>query len=462
MAHIKGGAPVPAAYSYHPGDAAKTSSALRSTFQPSISDRLTNQFARQGHPTLAKFVNSFRQADLSIRQALNQQRLSSERARADAFMGCAPAVRAPLAGGPIGRHEHQARRLDTKRMLGEVAQAGVLHEGLELANEGLQEHLAQAGYVPLSGLSATPHDHLPSRYLVAPGDGHRIKIHSEAAPKLARMISSSVSAGYERTAGGAGRSMRSAAQQMLVGAYSAQQSAKGQLAGSMANSSLLDPGARARMEVRTARAGQNRTMMQAALGGNEQLNSAYRGVLDQQIEQAWDRVNQRAGTDYAVRSAPGGIKPPQTRFWERRVNAFYEQGGAQAGAASAAQATSLKQAPSALAGSIARFALGVANVRNKAAQQLHLPPQSSTRASSERSPDASARVPPGVGNARDRAAAAKLKYGAAVRHSAMKGNLIATLANDRTRQVMEQSFPRTQDHSLHHPKPWIDDDDLYN
>jgi hypothetical protein len=81
--------------------------------------------------------------------------------------------------------------------------------------------LRQDGDVPLSGSGATRHGKLPGAYLAACGDGHRIRMHSERRPLLARLIANALSAGYDRGAGGAGYPVLSTWQHALVGVYRA-------------------------------------------------------------------------------------------------------------------------------------------------------------------------------------------------------------------------------------------------
>lgn len=484
MAHINGRPEIPAGYFHERGDTEKTGTARRSTYKPSLSDRITNRFARNERPALAKFVNGVRNLDLSLRQSVNQRRLNSARDRFQAVDSREDASTEELqvAGAPARRFEHIARRLETKKMLGQTALAGELKEGLEQATEGLQDDLRQDGYVPLTGLRATSQESLPSRYLVSPDDGHRIKVNSERPPLLARMIANSVSAGYDRGSSGASRSIRSTLQHALVGVYSAEQSIKGMAARSLSGSSRLDDGARARMDVRAARTGQKRTMLQASLQGNEALNNAYRSVVNEQIAAADTRLDDPNGPRYEVRPGVGAIKPPQTHFWERRVNAYYRSREEEATPMQSPSRSS-SPAPSVLesgsessqdtsptsrsrsSGAIARFAIGVSNLRGKAAHSVHKAIVRDADAKMQRSEDPAERARYAERGARHQAGADKWEHTVTVRRSTLQGKLIDTLKDDKARELMDNSFPQSRDGRVHNPKPWEvaeDDDDLYN
>lgn len=325
MAHINGTPDSLAGYFHESGDAEKTATARRSDYKPGPLNRLTNKFARNDHPRLAKFANGIRSIDLSLRQAVNNRRLDSARKRFDAVDGADNATLAELqaAAAPVNRLAHKARRLDTKQLLGQVAAAGELADGVQEANEGLQHALLEDGFVPLEGLRDIAHTSIPSGYLVGP-DGHRIKINMERAPLAARVVADSVSAGYDRGSSGAGRAIRSTWQHALVGVYSAEQSIKGMAARKLSGASWLDDGARARMDVRAARTVQKRTLLQAAFKGNAGLNNAYIAVVNEQQEGAQQRLDNSAGPEYAVRERVDGVKPAQTHFLERRAKAYYQ------------------------------------------------------------------------------------------------------------------------------------------
>lgn len=417
MANIHGRPGIAAAGYFHdPGDVQKTATALRATYNPSLSNRITNAFARQERPKLAKFVNGFRNLDLSLREAVNGRRQDKARKQFAALAGDDNASTEDLqaAARRLDHLEHKAGRLDTKRTLGETARAGALDEGVQLANEGLQEKLLQEGYVPLAGLRDVPHDRVPSPYLVSGEDGHRIKIHSERPPLLARMIANSVSDGYDRGSSGAGRAARSTLQHALVGVYSAEQSIKGMGARALAGSGWLDKGASARMDLRGARTVQKRHLLQASFGGNVTLNDAFEQVRGQQTAHA-EAYEDAAPDEYARHGAPNGVRPLQTRFWQRRVDAFYSRHSGDG------------PPPGAAPDAIARFAVGVANLRAKASKSVYASRQQRAEAKAQASEDS---------DVRDRYVAKASRYGANAdkwgqqvsrNRSALQGRLLDTL-----------------------------------
>ena len=450
MAHINGRPDIPVGYFHAADDATKTATALRASYNPSLSDRITNRLARANHPKQASFVNTVRQFALSRRENATTRKLAVARERFDALARSSNTNPEQLdtAQHAIDRYAHMQQRLGDKRTLGALAAEGELDSGVEQLTAGLQEKLSESGYVPLAGLRETAHAREQSNYLVSRDDGHRIKVNTESPPRLARMIANSVSAGYDRGSTGPGRAMRSVMQHALVGVYSAEQSIKGMAAKRLAGSAHLDVGAAARMDVRGLRSTQNRTLMRAALGGNVELNQAYAKVLDEQADNAIDRINKQHGPDYALLADVGGIKPPQVRFVERRVNEYFQPrtqpGAAPNGVGTASEAPrepTPASAPQARRGaSIARFAVKLLDLRSKAIQHHHAGAARHAANSVQASADPAQRARLGALQARHEAGVAKAQYGRAVRRSLLQGQLLDTLADPGHRKLLETAF----------------------
>jgi len=450
MAHINGRPIMSAGYFHAEGDATKTATALRATYNPSLSDRISNRLARASHPQSASFVNKVRQFALKRRDNDNTRQLAGARERFDVMARSSNTSpeQFDAARQDIARYAHMEQRLADKSTLSVLASAGDLANGVEQLSGRLQDSLSASGYVPLAGLRDTAHARENSGYMVSRTDGHRIKINTESPPRLARMIANSVSAGYDSGSSGAGRVMRSVMQHALVGVYSAEQSIKGMAARQLAGSAHLDEGARARMSLREVRSTQNRTMMRAALGGNVTLNQAYENVVDEQVTNAIGRMNKPNGPDYALREDVGGIKPPQVRFIERRVNEYFQQRTQPGTAPDDVNAASHGEqdvppssAPQARRGaSIARFAVKLLDLRSKAIQHHHTSAAGHAANSVKASADPAQRERLGALQARHEAGAAKAQYGRNVRRSLLQGQLLETLADPANRKLIDTAF----------------------
>lgn len=446
MAHINGRPDIPAGYFHASSDVEKTATARRASFNPSLSNRITNKFARTDKPKLARFVNSVRDIDLSLRQKVNNRRLTGARDRFEALQQSEQASPEQKRAGQadLDRLEHKGRRLESKQLLGQIARAGELEEGAQLLTEGLQQDLHAAGFVPLSGLRQAAPARLPSSYLIAP-DGHRIKVNAEAPPLMARLVANSVSADYDRGASGASRALRSAMQHALVGVYSAEQSIKGMAARRLADNPRLDQGARARMAVRAERTESNRTMAREALGGNLALDRSYRVAIGQQIDNAEARISDPQGPRYGVHDSVAGIKPPQVRAWERRANDYFQ---------ARPEATPAADAPHPRRGApIVRFAVKLATLHGRATHAWHLDAARSAADSLQTGSDPAARERLGQKQARHEAGAAKAQYGLTVLRSLRQGQLLQALDDPATRQLLDTAFPRPDDAPAGYDQP---------
>ncbi|TWC67345.1 hypothetical protein [Herbaspirillum sp. SJZ099] len=437
-------------YFHRSDDASKTATALRSTFNPSPNNKITNMLARHHMPRAAGMVNAVRDLDLSIRKSWNQRRLDSARSKlgkmtgAEEKPGAFDLQRQRAAEQQVEQREHNIRRLNGKQLIGQDAKAGRLdHQTVSELNEALQSHLKGKDYVPLSGLSDAKPESVRSRYLNEINDNHRIKVHSDGPPQLASYVANRVSAAYDRGASGVASRTLSTLQHALVGIQGAALSVKGAVAGSLAESKYLDAGGRARMDVRAARSEQKRTMLQASLKGNEVLKQAYRDVVEEQARSARARFAPSDNPDqprYVVRaSAEDGKAPPQTRSWERRINQLRQQPDAEQG---------MPRKP----GRLARFALATSNLRNKravhkAGGDMLLAAVKLNGINSDEQNAASMRKMEQSATAYDKAGH---KYVA--RRSLLQGTLIETLAKPEMREMLDRSFP-TQDR-VHDDLPW--------
>ncbi|WP_050468532.1 hypothetical protein [Herbaspirillum chlorophenolicum] len=456
-------------YFHHIDDASKTSTALRSTFNPSPNNKITNMLARHHMPRAAGMVNAVRDLDLSIRKSWSQRRLDSARSKLEKMTGAEEKPGAfDLQRQRAEQHEHNIRRLNGKQFIGQDARAGRLdHQTVSELDEALQSHLQGKGYVPLSGLSDAKPESVRSRYLSDINDNHRIKVHSDGPPRLASYVANRVSAAYDRGASGAASRTRSTLQHALVGIQGAALSVKGAVAGSLIESKHLDAGGRARMDVRAARSEQKRTMLQASLKGNEVLKQAYRDVVEEQAKSARARFAPSDNPDqpsYVVRSAGDGKAPPQTRSWERRINQLRQQPDvAPAAATLESQSTGYstdgsidkpdaEQGAPRKPGRLARFALAASNLRNK--RDLHKASGDMTLVfakvigvNSEQQHAAHMRDLKQSLTASDKAGH---KYVA--RRSLLQGTLIETLAKPEMREMLDRSFPTQR--RVHDDLPW--------
>lgn len=470
MGPINDKANITAGYFHHVDDTTKTATALRATYQPSLNNKITNKFARMDMPRLAGFTNAVRDFDLSIRQSWNRNRLASARNKIDD-------LRAKGEGGDkrqrlqasVERREHKEVRHTDKRTIGKAAVHQALEDETKEAQELLQARLASLQYQPLEGLRAVEHERVSSRYLSATGDGHRIKIHSEGPPRLAAMVANQVSAGYDRGSSGVSNRTRSAMQHALVGIQGAALSIKGGVAGQLAGSRMLDQGSRARMDVRAARAGEKREMLQASLRGNVALNAAYQQTVEQQIAAAGRRQDARAAPggedlpEYVVRASHEGVKPPQTRFWDRKVNQFYAATPAKTEAAAAADdASSIssldekemeqEQSTQRKPGRLGRFVLGVSNLRNKREVRRAAADVAIAQAKLAGSPAQEKEAGYEDAWQRGNTALAKSSHAYATRRSAWSGKLMETLQQQEVRNFQNDAFPAQAD--LNEPLPW--------
>lgn len=443
---------IPAGYFRASGEAIKPEALRRARYEPAPQDRIANSFARRGWTRVAGFANAIRGLDLKMRQKVNTRRADSARGRFDALdPERSTSSERAAAKAHVDRLDFKGRRLETKRDLLQAAREGKLEESAQQATRELQDALKQDGYEAVERSRHRGPASVTSDYLVSAEDGHRIKINSERPPRLARMIAHAVSAGHDDGVSGVGRAMMSTVQHALVGVYSAELWAKGKGAGMLSNSQHLDEGARARMDLRAARSRHKRKLLHGSLDGNEALGNAFHGVLERQRESGQARLDASEGPRYDKRAGMYGVAPPQTRFWERKVDAYYRtdtpetpDAASEAGFEKAREAGPAAQdsAPGRRAGSIARFALGVANLRNKAATTYHQARAESAAAKLRDSaePDEQGQLQEKFG--RHQAAADKRRHTTALRTSAMQGRLIETLKDSDTREQVDKTFPR--------------------
>lgn len=376
MSRINNPPDIQAGYLYRPDDHTGVVTAKRADFRPGVNDKLTNMLARSGHPRAAGFVNAVRAFDLGLRRSINTRQLDSARARIEK-MG-QEAASAGTDEKSVGRRDRlDARvhdleikddRLAAKQELSVAARQGKLDDAVPIANEYQRAALRDRGYTEATGsLSKTGLDREQSQYLVSSVDGHRIRINADRPPLLARMVASSVSAAYDRGSSGAAAAARSTAQHALVGVEAAARYVQGAAARGLSNSKLLDEGSRARMAASAERATGARDMLRSSLQGRSALNAAFGQAVDAQRASAQQRLDTQAEHGYLVRDVQHGVKPPQTRMLERRIDAYY-RGKAQA----AGQVEGEGGAPPApRAGRMMRFVVGVANTGTLAFIHMH-------------------------------------------------------------------------------------------
>ncbi|MBP0597287.1 hypothetical protein J8I26_04175 [Herbaspirillum sp. LeCh32-8] len=463
MGPINDNTNITAGYFHHVDDTSKTATARRATYNPSPNNKITNKFARMDMPRMAGMVNAVRDFDLSIRQSWNRNRLNSARNKVDDLRAKGETGdKMQRLQESVGRREHKDMRLVDKRSIGKAAVQKALNDETEMAQENLQAHLRSLDYQPLEGLRDVEHERVTSRYLSSVDDGHRIKIHSDGPPRLAAMVANQVSADHDRGASGISRRARSTMQHALVGIKGASLSLTGGVTGVMAGSRMLDQGSRARMDVRSARARQERDMLKGALGGNEALNASYRQTVEQQIADAARRQAASEGQNgqdlptYVVRASQDGIKPPQTRFWDRKVNQFYSPrplapATGEAATDAASDASSIhsfdekeaeeQQTVQRKPGRLARFALGVSNLRNKRALQRAGAEVAMANAKLAGFPDSEKKEAYEAAWQRSHTALDKASHAYATRRSAFQGKLIETLQQAEVRDYQQTSFP---------------------
>jgi len=272
---------------HHKNDEIKTTTALRATYNPSLSDRITNHFVRtknevetNGEPgkksRVAVMVNAVRNLDLSLRVSANKRRYDSARNNLRNMKEDLDADDPALAAqrNLVNHHEHVRYRLKDKQAHAAAALEGKLDKKIASSNEKLKARLEERNYEPLKGLSDVKLDNVQSRYLSSPEDHHRIQIHTDGARRLTTLIASMRSADHDRGATGILPRSRSIVQHALVGIQGAYLTAKGEITDQLAKRADLDDGARARMEVRSERAAHDLNELRAALGGNESLKRA--------------------------------------------------------------------------------------------------------------------------------------------------------------------------------------------
>lgn len=456
MASIGGKPDIPAGYFHQIDDTTKTATAQRATFNPSVNNQITNRFTRMGMPKVANMVNSVRNMDLSIRQSVNKRRLDSARSKFGALEDeqSGDTEKLQKYGGQMQRFGLKQARLDNKRLIGEAAVKGELADGTQLANQAFAGELRSRDYQELSGLRDTPLHQIASNYLSSRDDRHRIKINSERPPALARMIANSVSSGYDNGSSGASRAARSTVQHALVGIQGAALSIKGSMSRSLSESKWLDEGARARMDVRAARTTQKKSMLQASFQGNIALNRAFERTRGEQAADAAARLANPEGPDYEIRESIQGVKPPQTRLWERRASAFASAFYAAPPEAAnhAAETNSLAgndvasaEAQGRKAGRMARVAIGISNIGPRAALAYHAAKASQIHvklhsARSEEEYDSY-----DLKREKQEALINNRAHVAMTRRSIVQGKLIDTLKSRENIETMDASFPLTDD-----------------
>ncbi|MCA1325635.1 hypothetical protein [Herbaspirillum sp. alder98] len=464
--------PIPSpGYFHQAGDASKTSTALRSTFNPSPNNKITNMLARNHMPRAAGMVNAVRGLDLSIRQSWNQRRLDSARGKLEKMTGAADQTNvADLQSQRqrVEQREHNALRLHGKQALGEQASSGRLEQTVSDFDEALQDHLTKKDYVPLTGLSDIKAENVKSWYLNDIKDNHRLKVHSDGPPLLAEHVARRVSAAYDRGASGAASRSLSTLQHALVGIQGAALSVKGAVAGRLAESQYLDAGGRARMDVRAARSEQKRTMLQASLQGNASLRQAYRDVVEEQAKSARARTAPSDDPNqphYVARAAgPNGEAPPQTRSFDRFVNRLAQPREVAPPAAklesqsTGSSTTGSIDRPAAepgvqrQPGRMSRFAMAAANLRNKrhlqkAGGDLALASVKLRGINSEEQDGAYKQQVRQSSAATDKAG-----HQYVARRSALQGKLLETLDKKEVRKMQDDAFPTQR--WVHDELPW--------
>ncbi|MBN9473214.1 MAG: hypothetical protein ABS43_12405 [Bordetella sp. SCN 67-23] len=443
MSRIDNPADVQAGYMYRPDDHTGVATAKRADFRPGPNDKLVNALARKEHPRAAGLVNTLRTLDLGLRRSVNTARLDSARARLDKMkQENVPADKAQAFAERRRRLEARVEnldlkdaRLDLKQQLSKQARAGSLPEALPIANMTIGEELERRGYTEATGnLSKTGLRSEQSQYLVSSADGHRIRVNAERPPWLARMVASSVSAAYDRGSSGTAAAALNLAQHALVGVKMAAAHVEGAAAKGLSTSKQLDEGSRARMEAAVERTLGKRDMLRSSLQGRSALNAAFDRAVDAQQASAAQRLNTQSQHGYRVRDAVHGIKPPQTRLLERRVNQYYQ---AKAEAASGQETGEGGAPPAIQAGRMVRFATKVANVPALLSIRMHAGAGRAGlwRASAQSPDERTQRQREDLEKHVAREDAAGIKYG--VREAAIRGRLQAFLQEPQTMEALD-------------------------
>ena len=447
MSRINNPPGVQAGYLYRPDDHTGVATAKRADFRPGVNDKLTNMLARGGHPRVAGFVNAVRVLDLGLRRSSNARRLDSARAKIEKMgQEAVPAEKSQIFANRRDRLEAKIQdleingaRLETKENLSAMARQGSLESSVPLANEFHRQELRRGGYTEATGnLSRTELHREQSQYLVSSADGHRIRINAERPPLLARMVASSVSAAYDSGSSGATAAARSMAQHALLGVGLAAAYVEGMAAKGLSNSKLLDEGSRARMAVAAERKTGESDMLRSSLQGRSALNAAFDRAVDTQQASAGQRLSTQGQHGYLVRDAEHGVKPPQTRLLERRINQYYQT---KAEAASSRGAAEGEAQPDIHAGRMVRFATKVANV--PALLSIHMHGGASMaglwRASAQGEGEHAQRHLDSAARHGAREAAAGFKYGA--REAAIRGRLTTFLQEPQAVEAVDYFVP---------------------
>jgi hypothetical protein len=322
-------------YFYRQEDATQISTAQRSTFSPSTSNKLSNWFLKRDNPHLNKIgtaLKRLRQLDLVARGVANNSSAAVQRLGVKVAGGL---DNLRLTGHPLAQavaqydQEHKLRQINERTTLKKerlawksqisAAAPGEMAATVEKANVALQNSLQIKGYRPLQNLSEVALQSGEPLFM-RHANGHRVRLADQRFPFLARKVAEMGSRQYENGVTGLERAAKRGSQYGLMGISSGLQLLK--QAAYRTAASIVPSASEESMTLRrhAGRARDIRRLNSAALKGNRSLADKFEQI---QQEQQAQRQADLSAAGYEPVAGQHGTAPLRTRYSSRKMNDYF-------------------------------------------------------------------------------------------------------------------------------------------